>query len=1339
MRTHLFQMARVVLLALFASSLIPYLTPIVLSKANGIDRNAPNNIQEPYLGESAFVPDTEQAAQHISNIVRVSQIAGSTTTITVNGRYAYIGLGTQLGILDATPNYMKLLGETATLPDAIREIAVAGNYAYVATGSGGLHVIDVSNPYAPNEVGALTQALDTRGVFLRGQYAYLADGSYGLRVVDVSDPAHPTQVGICDTPGEAINVVITDTVAYVADNSAGIQVINVSNPASPVSIRTYSMALPVIAVAVSNNRAYVISTSSPPESGSGLYVLDIGTTSNPQPLGSLSLPYPYDLAVSGAYVYVADENRTLEVVDVSLPASPKLIWQGDLYTMDAYAIALTNGFAYLVNRDTVFTYDVTRPAYPAYVYDYYPISHPNNYAGLAVKGNTLYGFAPNFAIIDVTSPRNPKITGNDLAYGTDLVVQSNYAYIANYNGMVIVNVSNAAEPAITGVYTATGWPSTIAVSGTYAYLPRSSPNGFTIINVSNPARPTYVTSYTLSSSPQAISISGKYVLVASSSDGLQVIDVSNPTTPIRVGQVALANVSAIAITEQRIYVANGTSVLVYNAANVPTLTQIGTIAVASWITQFGAKGNYIYFLTYGNVLRVIDTTNLSDPLTLAEYPTTAMGEIALSGNYVYLAETGYGRNCIDVLWFAPPTITTVPVGGGNLSTPQGVTLNFDTGSFASDTYVASSAHYPGDLPATGGLVRVSSVIDLSGELYGSPAQPLKAYTLRFSYTSLGKGAANENTLSWYSWDGSQWVQESSIVDTINKTVTATPSHFSSWVVMGSPVRRLYLPLITRFTSTASSVASDLSISGIEVTQAIQNIGNNVPLVQDRPTIVRIYGKTNGTIPVAIALTLYGYRNGVALPGSPLSVGSWAVFPSPSRESIYQSWNVALPSSWLNGSLTLTAVVDPNSLVVDPNRANNTYSSAIIFNVVLPLNVKILPVNYTDTSTGKYYPGPAADNISDWLRRAYPVSQVNISFRTSINFSGNLSQNSEWSRLLNAVTSVKQADGAPSSQVYYAAVSKSNNAGDTFAPYWGGISWIGQRISTGIDWPTSAYGADASGNTAAHEIGHALGRQHAPCGNPSGIDQSYPYTNGSIGQVGYDVYRNRIWTPNAPDQARDVMSYCSPNWVSDYTYVGLYNDQRAHGLMDMQSSTADGLMLRITFPPGGAPQIQPIYHLPLMLSSVEKNGEYTIELLGTAGQVVASYPVNAFETDEGNTSTKAIYANLPLPAEPITQVSLIQGGRQVAKHAAGSMTGQVATLNPSIHVTASQAVLQTGTGSPTLIRYSADGGSSWTVLAIDVTGGFYTIDLNTLPQNNGGLLEVISADTLSPNKYVTLTR
>jgi hypothetical protein len=69
---------------------------------------------------------------------------------------------------------------------------------------------------------------------------------------------------------------------------------------------------------------------------------------------------------------------------------------------------------------------------------------------------------------------------------------------------------------------------------------------------------------------------------------------------------------------------------------------------------------------------------------------------------------------------------------------------------------------------------------------------------------------------------------------------------------------------------------------------------------------------------------------------------------------------------------------------------------------------------------------------------------------------------------------------------------------------------------------------------AHELGHALGRDHSPCGIGRDYDRSFPYLGGLIGTWGFDGVALRD-----PDVFGDVMGYCEPVWISDYTFDRLF--------------------------------------------------------------------------------------------------------------------------------------------------------------------------------------------------------
>ena len=133
-------------------------------------------------------------------------------------------------------NFRAAIGQDRTLTFTVLDsagVAVSGITVYVADGpSGGLRVVDVSDPNSPTEVGSYDTPGWANDVAVAGTIVYVADWNSGLRVVDVSNPTSPTEVGSYDTPGNAQGVAVAGTTAYIADGYGGLRVVDVSNPSS---------------------------------------------------------------------------------------------------------------------------------------------------------------------------------------------------------------------------------------------------------------------------------------------------------------------------------------------------------------------------------------------------------------------------------------------------------------------------------------------------------------------------------------------------------------------------------------------------------------------------------------------------------------------------------------------------------------------------------------------------------------------------------------------------------------------------------------------------------------------------------------------------------------------------------------------------------------------------------------------------------------------------------------------------------------------------------------------------------------------------------------------------
>jgi hypothetical protein len=121
-------------------------------------------------------------------------------------------------------------------------------HAYVAADSGGLRVIEVSDPITAYETGYIVTPGRAYDVQVVGDFAYVADGSSGLRMIDISAATHPTEVGYFDTGGEAVALDAEETSIYLADGANGWYILSndllmsVEKPNAAVLPRTIALA-----------------------------------------------------------------------------------------------------------------------------------------------------------------------------------------------------------------------------------------------------------------------------------------------------------------------------------------------------------------------------------------------------------------------------------------------------------------------------------------------------------------------------------------------------------------------------------------------------------------------------------------------------------------------------------------------------------------------------------------------------------------------------------------------------------------------------------------------------------------------------------------------------------------------------------------------------------------------------------------------------------------------------------------------------------------------------------------------------------------------------------------
>lgn len=576
---------------------------------------------------------------------------------------------------------------------------------------------------------------------------------------------------------------------------------------------------------------------------------------------------------------------------------------------------------------------------------------------------------------------------------------------------------------------------------------------------------------------------------------------------------------------------------------------------------------------------------------------------------------------------------------------------------------------------------------------------------------------------------------------------------------------------------------------LEVTQAIQEVGNSLPLVADKDTVVRVYPQVQAE--ALIKVYLYGQRSGVDLPGSPM-VALATVPDAIDRGALSHTANFLLPDSWVTAGVTSFIALAEN---LDGSNTVVQTESVSFYERDIP-EIWVYPFN-EGTEEAPILPSSAHMLEQEQvLQRLLPTPDVKIVRRSwrEVNQVGDAdavpcddadpdkkcdcetvgdnqdclsfpAMKRELKRVYRAQAAAKASSGDLSSlpdMLFGFKTGRDPKAVGTSDPIYSGggsIVVVGQ-----------ADGSDFNSTTMIHEVNHNLDRSSTGTwgrhvANPENVDSkrwgcgadgpdsAWPYDGtDNVQEVGFDT--TTPWTDAdglhktvVPDTRDDFMSYCwkkgTPiQWISPYRWEAMFNRfPRTSFAAAATTDAAEELAVESVFYVSGelnldgTGTLDPVQIMPGVPSTDVAPGEYTIEVLDGSEQVLSTLPFIASFTDVEGVDLDTVYFSFEILYQPgAAAIVLMHNGQELDRivRSPNPPTAEVLSPKDGDNWADEATILWTaddadGDALVFALFYSPNDGTDWYPLASELTDPEYIVPVEILPGGNGGRIMLVVSD------------
>ena len=423
--------------------------------------------------------------------------------------------------------------------------------------------------------------------------------------------------------------------------------------------------------------------------------------------------------------------------------------------------------------------------------------------------------------------------------------------------------------------------------------------------------------------------------------------------------------------------------------------------------------------------------------------------------------------------------------------------------------------------------------------------------------------------------------------------------------------------------------SDHEVARLILNQATRSFDSDesasmfIDTLADRDLLVRVFVTGSGVSPQGEVVL----QTGSTETRFPLVVPT-SISSTPADESLLSGSHYAI----IPGS----AVAEGAQLFVDVAGVRFP-STNLDLQVADPgaLDITLVPVTFAGQT-----PSLDPDVYLRQTLQQLPIGAYNVSVRTPYVFAGPY----DLDQLLDDITDLRAADG--SSNLYHAVIIPPPSSGAQTA----GLGYVGFPVSVSID-------LSGSQNIVSHEIGHNLDLRHAPACDAPNTDPSFPISDGSVVNWGYDI-RNRVLVEPTATK-KDLMSYCNDVWIGRYSFSKAlaYRVSVAPSGLSGGGAAEKTLAIRGRLGPSGVLDVSFIESNGLLREARQLEPTHRIEAWDKNGQKVLDHSFRPIAVEHGRLGERAFFLTAPIPEQDIDHYAISEiGGRLIDSASVAAVTG-----------------------------------------------------------------------------------